>query len=87
MTRSRRFLLLTAVTLFTQGYAADITNQDIEFLRDWFNSKRLVTVKELGGQLSISGDVHAEVQSTTEVKNGERQRGRGSRRNKPNRSL
>ncbi len=84
MTRSRRFLLLTAATLFTQGYAADITNQDIESLRDWFNAKRLVTVKELGGQLSISGDVHAEVQSTTEVKNGERQRGRGSRRNKPN---
>lgn len=84
MIRSRRFLLLTATTLFAQGFAADINNQDIESLRDWFNSKRLVTVKELGGQLSISGDVHAEMQSTTEVKNGERQRGRGSSAHKPN---
>ena len=84
MTRSRRFLLLTAATLFTQVQAADISNQDIESLRDWFNAKRLVTVKELGGQLSISGDVHAEVQSTTEVRNGKRQRGRGSALTAPN---
>ena len=84
MTRSRRFLLLTAATLFTQLQAADISNQDIESLRDWYNAKRLVTVKELGGQLSISGDVHAEVQSTTEVRNGKRQRGRGSALSAPN---
>ncbi len=84
MTRSRRFLLLTAATLFTQVQAADISNKDIESLRDWFNAKRLVTVKELGGQLSISGDVHAELQSTTEVKNGERQRGHGSALTSPN---
>ncbi|MBS0615939.1 MAG: hypothetical protein JSR58_05250 [Verrucomicrobia bacterium] len=84
MNRTRRLTLLSATVLLSQGFAADVTNQDLQSLRDWFNSKRLVTVKELGGQLSISGDVHAELQSTTETKNGERQRGRGSPLTSPN---
>ena len=40
----------------------------------------MITVRELGGQLSISGDVHAELQSTSATKNGIRQRGRGTGR-------
>jgi hypothetical protein len=75
---ARRLLALSSMALFTALSAIDITDQEIEALRDWINTKRLVTVKELGGQLSISGDVHAELQSTTEVKNGERQRGPGT---------
>ncbi len=67
----RPFTSLFAASLFTStAMAADLDNQDIEALRDWINSKRLVTVKELGGQLSISGDVHAEYQSSKEIVNG-----------------
>lgn len=48
---------------------------DMEALRRWIRDKRLVTVKEIGGDLSISGEVRAEFQDTSEVKNGIRQRG------------
>ena len=42
--------------------------RDLEALRDWINTKRQVTVKERGGNLSISGEVRAELQSTGEKK-------------------
>ncbi len=48
---------------------------DIEALRDWVNTKRQVTVKELGGNLSISGEVRTEMQITSEKRNGIKQRG------------
>ncbi len=48
---------------------------DMEALRRWIRDKRLVTVKEIGGDLSISGEVRAEFQDSSEVKNGIRQRG------------
>lgn len=69
--------LLISSLLFFSSYlsAADLDDQDIETLRDWINSRRMVTVKELGGQLSIAGDVHTEMQSTNEKMNGIRQRG------------
>jgi len=60
------------------SYAVDVKDEDIQALRDWIGTKRMVTVREMGGQLSISGDVHAEFQSSTAVKNGIAQRGRGS---------
>lgn len=62
--------------------AVDVSNEDIQSLRDWINAKRMVTVKELGGQLSISGDIHSEMQAINEVVNGVQQRGRGT--DKPN---
>lgn len=83
MTQSwmRRLTLLSAAVLMTGALqAVDMEEQDIQSLRDWINSKRMITVKELGGQLSISGDVHAEMQSTSLVKNGVAQRGRGTGR-------
>ncbi|PIS02269.1 MAG: hypothetical protein COT85_06245 [Chlamydiae bacterium CG10_big_fil_rev_8_21_14_0_10_42_34] len=55
---------------------------DMEALRRWIRDKRLVTVKEIGGDLSISGEVRAEFQDTNEVKNGIRQRGDGGAVNK-----
>ena len=50
---------------------------DMEALRRWIRDKRLVTVKEIGGDLSISGEVRTEFQDTNEVKSGIRQRGEG----------
>jgi hypothetical protein len=50
---------------------------DMEALRRWIRDKRLVTVKEIGGDLSISGEVRTEFQDTSEVLNGIRQRGDG----------
>jgi hypothetical protein len=84
MRLSRKLALLSSAVLFSTAslQAVDLDEQDIESLRDWINSKRMITVRELGGQLSISGDVHAELQSASVVKNGKLQRGRGTE--KPN---
>ncbi len=54
-----------------------VGERDNEALRQWINARRQVTVKELGGALSITGDVHTEMQSTSETRNGIRQRGHG----------
>lgn len=56
---------------------------DMEALRRWIRDKRLVTVKEIGGDLSLSGEVRAEFQDTNEVKHGVRQRGPGGAVSKP----
>ena len=50
---------------------------DMEALRRWIRDKRFITVKEIGGDLSISGEVRTEFQDTSEVRNGIRQRGDG----------
>lgn len=68
--------------MITTAFAIDdgspgLEQRDIEALRDWINTKRQVTVKERGGNLSISGEVRAELQSTNEKKNGIKQRGSG----------
>ena len=54
-----------------------LDERDIEALRDWINTKRQVTVKERGGNLSISGEVRAELKSTNEKKGGIKQLGSG----------
>ena len=56
----------------------DSSVDDMEALRRWIRDKRLVTVKEIGGDLSISGEVRTEFQDTSEVKDGIRQRGEGA---------
>ncbi len=56
---------------------------DMEALRRWIRDKRFITVKEIGGDLSISGEVRTEFQDTNEVKNGIRQRGKGGAVDKP----
>jgi hypothetical protein len=78
----RRLALLSSAVLMTGMLSAaeDMNNEDIQALRDWINSKRMITVKELGGQLSISGEVRAELQSNNTTLNGKAQRGRGTGR-------
>ena len=79
MKKYHKFLLLSSALLFTSyAQAAEVNERDIETLREWINSRRMITVKELGGQLSISGDLHAEMQAANEVKDGLRQRGAGT---------
>lgn len=76
---SRRLTLFSSMLLLTGvAYGVDVDQEDIQSLRDWINSKRMITVRELGGQLSISGDVHAEFQTTSEVKSGHPVRGHGN---------
>ncbi len=80
MRKYQKFLLLSSLVLMT-SYAetAEINERDIETLREWINSRRMITVKELGGQLSISGDIHTEMQAVNEQINGVRQRGSGTK--------
>lgn len=79
----RRFFYLcaafstTCLSASTIDSSDDIDQKDINAVREWINSKRQVTVRELGGALSISGEVRTEFQSTSEVRNGIKQRGRG----------
>jgi hypothetical protein len=42
------------------------TENDMDALRRWLQDKRLVSLKELGGDLSISGEVRTEGQFTNE---------------------
>jgi hypothetical protein len=56
---------------------------DMEALRRWIRDKRLITLKEIAGDLSLSGEVRVEFQDTSEVKNGIRQRGSGGALNRP----
>lgn len=74
-------LLFIASPLFSQtadvqsDQKADPDREDMEALRRWIRDKRLVTVKEIGGDLSLSGEVRSEFQATNEQKNGVQQRG------------
>lgn len=78
----RRFFYLCAAICLTSSLAAstiddsdDIDQKDINALREWINTKRQVTVRELGGALALSGEVRTEFQSTSETINGIQQRG------------
>lgn len=53
----------------------DIEDNDIQALKDWINTRRQVSLKEVGGDLSISGEVRTEFQSAWETRNGKNQRG------------
>lgn len=79
-----RSIYFCATCLFTSHLCAstiddahDIDQKDVNAVREWINTKRQVTVRELGGALSISGEVRTEFQSTAEVRDGVSQRGRG----------
>jgi hypothetical protein len=60
-----------------------LEERDMEALIQWIRGKRLVTVKEIGGDLSLSGEVRTEMQTATEIKDGIKQRGPKSATNKP----
>lgn len=53
----------------------DADADDMEALRRWIRDKRLVTVKEIGGDLSLSGEVRTEFQATNERRDDVQQRG------------
>ena len=81
----KRFFYLCATCCLTTHLSAstiddsdDIDQKDVNAVREWINTKRQVTVRELGGALSISGEVRTEFQSTAEVANGIKQRGHGA---------
>ncbi|MBS0620342.1 MAG: hypothetical protein JSS61_02660 [Verrucomicrobia bacterium] len=69
--------LSTSLLATTIDQGDDLDQKDINALREWINTKRQVTVRELGGALSISGEVRTEFQSTGETLNGVKQRGNG----------
>ncbi len=86
--------LLATAPIFSQGQSiaqgdvqydqkTDLEVDDMEALRRWIRDKRMVTLKEIGGDLSISGEVRTEFQDSAETKNGIRQRGDGGAENKP----
>ncbi|HSX04273.1 MAG TPA: hypothetical protein VLG76_06045 [Rhabdochlamydiaceae bacterium] len=85
----RTLLLSSALVLSQIAFAdtvesgRDLEDQDIQALRDWVNTKRQVSLKEIGGDLSISGEVRTEFQTTSEKRNGKPQRGRSSETGRP----
>jgi len=48
----------------------ELDDNDIRALKEWVDTKRQISLKEIGGDLSISGEVRTEFQSTRETKNG-----------------
>jgi len=78
MHKLRHFFYVLVALLFSSSLHAAVDDKDIQALREWINTKRQVTVKELGGALSISGEVRTEFQTTRETRNGHPQRGSGS---------
>ena len=70
-------LLSSSLFASTIESSDDIDQKDINAVREWINTKRQVTVRELGGALSLSAEVRTELQSTGETRNGVKQRGHG----------
>lgn len=56
---------------------------DMEALRRWLNDKRMITLRELGGDLSISGEVRVEFQDINQRNNGIQQMGQNGATGKP----
>src|SRR5882672_7990677 len=79
--RRQLFLLTSCLSLYALSFAdtievgAELEDRDIQALREWINTKRQVSLKEIGGDLSISGEVRTEFQSAWEKRNGVKQRG------------
>lgn len=79
----RRLLALTAFTASSLWASTiedsdDLDQKDVNALREWVNTKRQVTIKEIGGALSLAGEIRTEMQSTSETLDGKRQRGHGA---------
>ncbi|MBS0624701.1 MAG: hypothetical protein JSS32_01465 [Verrucomicrobia bacterium] len=64
-------LLLSAPVFAQSGASSNNSDRnDMDALRRWIQDKRMVTVKELGGDLSLSCEVRTEFQDTSEINNG-----------------
>jgi len=59
----------------TIEFDRDLEDNDIRALKEWIDTKRQISLKEIGGDLSISGEVRTEFQNTWEKNNGEELRG------------
>jgi len=70
----------TLCTLYADTIDRDSESNevDVQALREWINTKRQVSIKEIGGNLSLSGEVRAEYQTMGETRNGVSQRGAGT---------
>ena len=87
----RSLFCLTAICFGTSLFAltGDVdfadksTQNDMEALRRWILDKRMVTMREIDGQLSLSGEVRTEFQDINENRNGVQQRGPGGAAGKP----
>lgn len=80
-------LTTTCIPLFADTIELERNeDQEIQALREWLNLSRQITLKEIGGNLSISGEVRTEFQTKRELVNGKRQRGRITRRFGPRNS-
>lgn len=70
-------LIFAAFPLYSveNSKVAYLEEEDVEALREWVKTKQQqVTVKKKGGNLSISGEIRTELQSTNEKKDGVKQR-------------
>lgn len=52
----------------------DSDDRDMDALKRWIMDKRFITMKEIGGDLSLSGEVRTEFQAASEVANGIQQK-------------
>ncbi len=52
----------------------DSSSKDMDALRRWLQDKRLVTMREIGGDLSLSGEVRTEFQAASEYDDGKQMR-------------
>lgn len=74
--RTPLLLALTAAASFLRADTIeldDVEDQDIRALREWIDTKRQISLKEVGGDLSLSGEVRTEFQSTWEEVDGKNQ--------------
>ncbi|NGX62842.1 MAG: hypothetical protein KR126chlam6_00244 [Candidatus Anoxychlamydiales bacterium] len=83
----KRFLLLSIFfvsNLFAQDpFEGKHQDPDMDALRKWVREKRMISVKELGGDLSLSGEVRIEYKGINEKKDGINQRGTSGATNNP----
>lgn len=89
--KSLRLFSTAFVLASTFAFAQDLTpefegkqeNPDMDALNRWLKQKRMVTIKEIGGDLALSGEVRFEMQAINEKKNGISQRGPHGATDKP----
>lgn len=85
----KRFIFFLLSLFFIQAiYGQDPfegkqEDPDMDALRQWIREKRMISIKELGGDLSLSGEVRVEFQGFNEKKNDVRQRGKNSATTNP----
>ena len=78
------FVLFSAALVFSKLSAdtvetatEQLDDREVKSIREFINTKRQVTLKEIGGNLSISAEVSTEFQDSNERLNGLRQRAPG----------